>query len=524
LHDADSLVSRRGSKRGYARAILSEFRERGLPDGRPSRVLIADADPLIVAGLRDLVAGAPKALPAAERVANDPRDPREVWKEIDAAVANDPESLFWLWLAGRHPGIGGGWRGVHAISAPDGFSPRRTSVLRRISKLSALDWTGVEVQCARLDDLDPSEFDAVYVDPPYQDTTGYDSELSDGEVDRFLDRCPALTAVSEASEITDRLDWIDITTTRVGQNRGGEGRGGITTTKTELLGFPTSACKETHTVTEDERREAMERFGTQDYPIRISSLPMLLACPRRGMLDAMLLRPDSGSAPADTGTLTGAMIEYWHRLGDVNAAVRAAIADGNTPLADEGKARSYFEGYCADPRNAALENVPADDEFGAVVNAALEIEVEFERGSVFFCGHLDQVRALGSRLYVWDVKCTNRLKGPAACNHYTAQLAGYTIGLAETIIGEDVQVGGIIRATDYFLKAVRDGKELPQAFYRFPLDRDGCEEVVKGAVQRVLEIRKGVAYPVSSDACGWACVGGVLKCLNLDLLMMELGI
>ncbi len=264
----------------------------------------------------------------------------------------------------------------------------------------------------------------------------------------------------------------------------------------------------------DEQRAAAAAYGTAEHPVRISSLPALLGCPRRAMLDAMLLRDDQGSAAADTGTLTGAAIELWHRVGDIHAAWEQAIARGTTPQADEGKARAYLEGYCSDPRNAAREADPDDNAYGAVVNESLELRVELAYGGVHFVGHLDQVRRLGGRLYVWDVKCTSRLSGPAATSYYALQLAGYTLALAD-MLDEDVQVGGIIRATDYYLKAVREGGERPVAFYRLPLSIEQCQQMLGGVVHAVREVRTGDAYPIPSDVCSWGCVGGPTQCLDL---------
>lgn len=270
-------------------------------------------------------------------------------------------------------------------------------------------------------------------------------------------------------------------------------------------------------------KKTPQNYGTADNPVRISGIRYLLACARKIFLPMTVHVDDESNEAADTGTVVGKAIEEWHKCGDIRAALDAAFEYGNTN-ADKYKTtaiRPTLEGYASDPRNAPMDRVPSDSTVGAVLNASLEMLVEFTLPPhesdptglpILFRGHLDQARRdYDGMIRVWDNKHSGRDGGIVLLNKYGIQLVGYALGLA-AMLNEPVGIGGIIRSTDYLKKS--DPKP---AFYHSGLEFEDCIRLMKPVQRAVADVRRGDPDPVSNDLCSW-CVGGPHVCLHPDTL------
>lgn len=261
-------------------------------------------------------------------------------------------------------------------------------------------------------------------------------------------------------------------------------------------------------------------IGDRDNPIRVSSFPMLVRCPRRTMLYYMGLMEDSVGPAAHTGTLLGAAVESWHKIGQIEKAFDDAIQRtmGVAPDADVDLVRKMLEGYVADPRNAAQEAAPADSIFGKVLNVSLEVEVLFSlpphefdvtREPIWCVGHIDQIRERHGRYSVWDVKAGRRLGGPALLSEHALQIAGYVVGASE-MTGESIHPGGVIRTQDYVTKS-----NPGPVFFECPYTRQDCIDMLGSVRLAVALARTGSAPPIPTEACQWACLGGPAQCLSI---------
>lgn len=263
-------------------------------------------------------------------------------------------------------------------------------------------------------------------------------------------------------------------------------------------------------------------IGDKDHPIRVSSFPMLVRCPRRTMLQFMSLLDETSGEAAQTGTLVGAAIESWHKIGEIEAAfddaVQRTLAD--CPDADHDLVKKMLEGYCSDPRNAPRGEEPKDSRYGIVELESLEAMVEFKipphdwdytREPIVCRGHLDQIRfdKRSGRYFVWDVKAGRRLGGPVLLSEHALQIAGYVVG-AEIATGQEMHPGGIIRVADYAAKT-----NPGPVFYEAPYTRDDCFEMLDSVKLAVALARTGKAPAVPNEACQWGCIGGPAQCLPL---------
>lgn len=197
--------------------------------------------------------------------------------------------------------------------------------------------------------------------------------------------------------------------------------------------------------------------------VRISSLPKLFACEGAWLANFdRYVTPKAGSAAAHTGTAVGRAIELYHK--DKSRGAQAILRQvkeesktgeggpGGLPFVkmNSARVRRVLEAYYSDPRTRA----------GVVLT---EYRVTFELAGITFTGTMDQVRSRDNYLEPWDLKLTVR-PGEEAAYHYMMQVAGYTVGLAESQAakGRFVRPGGIIRLSDF--EDVEENAK-PRVFY-----------------------------------------------------------
>jgi hypothetical protein len=252
-------VSRMGAKTGYADAILYHLHLQ--PGQGAESYLWCDPDPgvrLMLEAYRD---------PALAREAADvirswaDEDPRALWDRLRAegalsGVTGREVARLAVVDAGAHPG-GGGFRGLH-IRRPsvDGFIPSSLEISRRLAALlwtqrrsahgkggdyrepnethriapdapadqvDALPMLGATIYPAAIPPQANARGAVVYIDPPYQNTTGYAHDLPRAEVERLAlawAEAGATVAISEAEPIAlPGWEHVEITGERKGQKR-----------------------------------------------------------------------------------------------------------------------------------------------------------------------------------------------------------------------------------------------------------------------------------------------------------------
>jgi len=231
LHEegARPPVSRMGAKTGYADIILERM---GLvPGQRADAYLWCEPDP----GVRLLLlayTSAPLARAAADVIRGwSEEDPRALWERLKAegpVRAPEPREVA-RWTTIQGWGSTGYWcgpdRGGAIKGHPEGWTGSITldGMTGRLDALSELPAT-VLVEAVEPPRLPEGSW--VYIDPPYQNTTGYAHDLPREEVVRLARlwrEAGAHVCISEAEPIPDLVDegWhvVEITGDRKGQKR-----------------------------------------------------------------------------------------------------------------------------------------------------------------------------------------------------------------------------------------------------------------------------------------------------------------
>ncbi len=256
---------------------------------------------------------------------------------------------------------------------------------------------------------------------------------------------------------------------------------------------------------------------------RISSLTSLTTCPGLySMQDAQPHLRAPGEA-ADTGTAVGRMVELWEHGRSTEDAIHAMSGEAQErcPLYNHDKAAQMFRSYASDPRNQP------DGEYGNVIPESLEAEVTatlkypFIRDELSLIGHMDQCRALGDDVFVWDVKTGGRYESPASyVPKYVWQLAGYAVALHQTqpkwLRGRQVYVGGIILLSQYPTTA-KARVPFPRGVFQSLGIHDiaSCEMVLESAAWMVSYVRGGIVPIFPGAACAYCPGGSAPGCLQM---------
>lgn len=257
--------------------------------------------------------------------------------------------------------------------------------------------------------------------------------------------------------------------------------------------------------------KSIPEFATANYPIRASSLPMLLRCPLRQALLHLGDMGDSSGQAADTGNLAHRAIEHWHKNKNTEAALdfMKSCAD-EFPLGELGEAQRYVIPYTEDPRNQEAEIFACETPVAFKIEQALDDPF----GPVYIRGTLDQVRRdTDGKLRLWDLKTGPKYSGWELLHVYAAQQAAYVLAACETF-NTPIYPGGIIRGYGYRVR----GADLPApdgVFWYHAWDLADCHVILRDVVHRVRDIRLGLVNPVPGEQCNYCPAGGLQGCLPL---------
>lgn len=254
------------------------------------------------------------------------------------------------------------------------------------------------------------------------------------------------------------------------------------------------------------------QFGSEAYPLRVSSLPYLLRCPGRVLMIALAETQRSSNAAADTGTAAHLGIAEYHRGKDTEAAL-ATMRDrlGEFPLADAEQAEKYLRAYTRDPRNTrdAVTDVEVPVAFTLPPHPA-----DPTGAQIYLTGTLDQVRPCGSSvLEVWDYK-TGQDDGWTMLHEFAVQLSGYSLG-GRRHFHQHVVPGGIIRARGYFARGKSKEASPPGVFYEAGLSEDAIEVLMNKVRLCVANLRRGYLDITPGAYCAHCPHGGLGDCVNL---------
>lgn len=253
-------------------------------------------------------------------------------------------------------------------------------------------------------------------------------------------------------------------------------------------------------------------FGTANYPLRVSSLPMVLKCPARVAMQ-MIEAPERSSSPAaDTGSMAHFAISLYHTGKGADDAVKEmkAAKSLHFPLADEDEAEKFFRSYARDPRNAPE----------AVENAELQIRFSLPPHPldptgepIWFQGTTDQVRrASEETVEVWDYK-TGKDEGVVLLHEHLLQLAGYSRGVENTL-GQRVVDSGIIRARGYHRRGVDPPEAQPHGvFFHSCLDSVQIDTLLFRVRAIVAGVRRGEPLFGPGPYCNHCPYEGTSVCI-----------
>ena len=211
----------------------------------------------------------------------------------------------------------------------------------------------------------------------------------------------------------------------------------------------------------------------------------------------MQLAEDREGEAADTGTAVHKAIAAWHGGKDGLEEMRSHFAE--YPLADLDEAEKQFQAYCQDPRNMLADIV------------LCEQPVTCEAETVYFTGTVDQVRRVGDRLKVWDVK-TSKKGGVQILDEHTYQLAGYAVAAGE-FLGQPVDVGGIIRTRTYRKRGVDPSTSPTEVFYESAITAKQARRLLVDAARVALEIRARKLHIGPGEHCSYCPAQGIGACL-----------
>lgn len=234
----------------------------------------------------------------------------------------------------------------------------------------------------------------------------------------------------------------------------------------------------------------MTNFASSDRPLRASYLVWVARCNLKTMLD--LFEPEEeGGAAAQNGSATHAGIAAFHQhKGDHAERVAAAFAAlrgslPRFPLADYDECRLFLTPYCVDPRNtnAAIVAVEQPVKFTIPPHP-----IDRTREPIHVQGTLDQIRAEGGKLLVWDAK-TGQPTGLQMMHDHAYQLAAYTLGARQCGF-PTAEPGGLIRLRRYRERTA----ELPSPsgiYWHMPFSAADCEMLLDQVRMNVALIRMG---------------------------------
>ena len=228
-------------------------------------------------------------------------------------------------------------------------------------------------------------------------------------------------------------------------------------------------------------------------PKRISALNNM-SCPSLAALRT-LDTERTHSMKANSGSAVGRVIQLWIEGSFVEEALLTAKREGEAyPKADWDLVAKWARAYVADARNHP------GGRHGETDPAKCEAEVKLNIGCHPFVGHIDQVRRLDGRLWVWDLK-SGAGQGVDMVSDYAWQQAAYAVACTETW-GEEVGFGGIIRLRGYFPRAKVEPSEA-SVFFEAYWDTAKCRQVLSDPQFLLDMLGRGEYLQLPGRHCRW---------------------
>lgn len=247
-----------------------------------------------------------------------------------------------------------------------------------------------------------------------------------------------------------------------------------------------------------------EEFGTDKYPLRCSSLYVLMGCPLSAVLQAEGEERESGEA-ADTGNLVHLAASLFHGKANGDARLAMELMLGmkdRYPLGNVDDAALHFLHYSKDERNRKAKVVLNEEKIRFQIPAA---ENDPTQAPITVMGTLDQVRELDDgRLVLVDIKTGKAIWGKQMVTHYALQLAAYMVG-ATQLLKRDVEQAVIIRTADY----IGSGPVFWWPAWGLPHAR----AMLYGLRQTVAQIRSGNVWIAPGAPCRFCPAGHPGDCV-----------
>lgn len=264
----------------------------------------------------------------------------------------------------------------------------------------------------------------------------------------------------------------------------------------------------------------LREFGTAKYPIRASNIRKIVTCNMESVLELIGELTDSAGAGAETGTITHAAVEAFHReQGNVEAKTMAGLvalrdATKRNPLGDEKEASIYFAHYANDPRNQNAEFIkPAgSDGLEYQMYGSLPAHETDPTGEpIVINGKVDQLRMFHGKRCVMDYK-TGKTSAYEMQAVYAYQMAAYLYLANQN--GFNMDEVYIIRGYRYRER----GADLPspaEAFVAMPFVA-GQELLILDRLRlEVARIRSGELQFGPSAMCSWCPAKSMSRCIPL---------
>jgi hypothetical protein len=260
-------------------------------------------------------------------------------------------------------------------------------------------------------------------------------------------------------------------------------------------------------------------FGTAKYPLRPSSLKKIVNCSMQSVLELLGESLDTAGAAAETGSVTHAAIEAFHReqrtLDDKIVAGVEALANAckRFPLADQREAEIYFAHYAKDTRNQNAEFIRTHDgRIGLEVKLSGYLDphpTDPTGQKIVIEGTCDQLRIMFGKLYLCDYK-TGKSSAFEMQNMYAYQLAAYMLIARQS--GYMVDEVCLIRGYRYRER----GADLPnpaEAFVHMPFTYTEVPYILDRVRLEVARIRSGEIQFGPGAMCGWCPMKGLSNCV-----------
>lgn len=254
-------------------------------------------------------------------------------------------------------------------------------------------------------------------------------------------------------------------------------------------------------------------YGTAAYPLRPSGLSKLVRCGVQVIGELLADFRDESGVAADTGSVTHAAVEAFHRAdGDTAKRTQAgldAIQAGLSkfPKAEKDDARIYFAHYANDPRNQRAEIIALEQS----VSFTLEPhESDPTRQPIVVNGKLDQIRKIDGRMVVNDIK-TGQSDGVKMLHDYAYQLSAYLLGAKASGYP---QVEGVSITRMYGYRKRGAVLPSPDGVFWFATINERVARLLLDRVRlEVARIRSGEVHFGPGEHCSWCPYKGIDRCV-----------